>query len=176
MPRKPLTKEQFIERAYLAHGDLYSYEATNYHRTNQKVSVICRKEFHGEFFMTPNDHLKGKGCPRCRGSRGEHALQRFIIESGVEFIREYYLETGATSQRLDFFLPSRDIGIEIQGDHHYFSDNPWGTEFSDIVARDQRKRELCKSLGIKLISIPYLKSNTKKMLNAAERRLGDYLG
>lgn len=61
---KRLTKEGFIEKARGIHGDKYDYSKVNYVRSDQKVTIICPK--HGEFHQTPNKHLLGQGCPKCR--------------------------------------------------------------------------------------------------------------
>lgn len=59
----PFTTEVFIERARKIHGDKYDYSKVKYVRSCIKVSIGC--PIHGEFFQTPNIHLKGHGCKKC---------------------------------------------------------------------------------------------------------------
>lgn len=61
------TTPQFIEEARKAHGDKYDYSKSAYVNKDTKLTIICPE--HGEFSMTPRNHLKGEGCPQCRGTR-----------------------------------------------------------------------------------------------------------
>jgi len=45
------------------HGDIYDYSEVIYFNSKTKVNIICKK--HGIFEQTPDNHLKGKGCPIC---------------------------------------------------------------------------------------------------------------
>jgi rubrerythrin len=73
---KRLTTEQFIERAKKIHGDKYDYSKTDLGHRDEKhrVCIICPK--HGEFWQTPDNHLKGKGCKLCLGR--VHDTESFI--------------------------------------------------------------------------------------------------
>lgn len=62
-----LTTEEFVEKAKKIHGDKYDYSKTEYKGTKEKVCIICLE--HGEFWQTPSDHLRGKGCSICGGNR-----------------------------------------------------------------------------------------------------------
>ena len=59
-----LTTERFISKAREVHGDTYDYSKTDCIGNNKtKVCVICPD--HGEFWVTPNNHLKGSRWPKC---------------------------------------------------------------------------------------------------------------
>ena len=60
---KKLTTEEFIQKAKKIHGDKYDYSLVKYIGALINVKIICFK--HGEFNLTPNRHLLGKGCPKC---------------------------------------------------------------------------------------------------------------
>jgi len=53
----------FKEKSTLIHRDKYDYSLVAYIHTNTKVIIIC--PIHGEFQLTPNAHLQGRGCPKC---------------------------------------------------------------------------------------------------------------
>ena len=53
----------FIEKAKKIHGDKYDYSKVEYKGSKHKICIIC--PIHGEFWQTPNMHLRGNGCPRC---------------------------------------------------------------------------------------------------------------
>lgn len=60
---KYLDKDFFIEKARMIHGNKYDYSKVEYHGNKTPVCIICSE--HGEFFMKPNGHLLGHGCPKC---------------------------------------------------------------------------------------------------------------
>jgi hypothetical protein len=62
MPKK-LTKEEFIKKAKIKHGDMYDYKDVIYVNNRTKVTINCNK--HGIFTQTPSDHLRGKKCKKC---------------------------------------------------------------------------------------------------------------
>ena len=45
-------------------GNKYDYSKVEYVNNRTKVCIICSE--HGEFWQTPNSHLKGCGCSNCR--------------------------------------------------------------------------------------------------------------
>ena len=60
---KSLTKDEFISRAKLIHGDKYDYSESQYVNRRTKVCIKCSR--HGAFLLTPDRHLKGFGCQKC---------------------------------------------------------------------------------------------------------------
>ena len=57
--------EQFIRKAIFVHGEKkYDYSKVDYKQSQSKVIIVCPE--HGEFEQTPNNHLKGQGCPKCK--------------------------------------------------------------------------------------------------------------
>lgn len=61
------TQDDFICEANNIHNGKYDYSKVEYKGDKEKVCIICPK--HGEFWQTPYNHLKGKGCPDCYGNR-----------------------------------------------------------------------------------------------------------
>jgi len=64
---KAYTKDQFVARARVVHGDSYDYSKSVYVRHDQKVTITCPK--HGDFEQRPRDHLKKQGCRKCFADR-----------------------------------------------------------------------------------------------------------
>ncbi len=58
--------ESFIKRAVRVHGEKYSYEGVVYTGAMKKVTITCPE--HGDFEQAPNNHSRGKGCPKCADS------------------------------------------------------------------------------------------------------------
>ena len=58
-------------------------------------------------------------------------------------------------QRLDIYFPDLNIGVEYQGDQHFKPVEYYGGEegFKRTIARDMRKKYLCKRNGCILIEV-----------------------
>lgn len=74
---KRKTLEEFIADAIKKHGDKYDYSKVNYVNSKTHVIITCPK--HGDFKLTPNDHLCGCGCRRCYDERRKNILYGFGI-------------------------------------------------------------------------------------------------
>lgn len=85
------TTSEFVEMANKVHNNKYDYSKTKYIRMQDKVCIICKE--HGEFWQTPNVHLKGSGCPQCAiNSRVEiisSTTERFIKQAKIVFGDRY---------------------------------------------------------------------------------------
>lgn len=57
------TTEQFIEKAKNIYGDKYDYSKFIYTLARKKSILVCK--VHGDFEISPNNHLRGKQCPDC---------------------------------------------------------------------------------------------------------------
>jgi hypothetical protein len=63
MPSR-LTTKQFVQKAIEVHGSRYSYGKVAYSNSHDEVVIEC--PIHGPFSQTPNNHLNGNGCPKCK--------------------------------------------------------------------------------------------------------------
>lgn len=77
------TLEEFILEARTVHGNKYDYSRVLYYSSVQKVCIVCPD--HGEFWQTPNNHLKGNGCNKCA-----HVAQRSNAETFISKCRKIY--------------------------------------------------------------------------------------
>ena len=78
-----LDTKEFIKRAINIHKNKYDYSKVNYINSITKVCIICKK--HGEFWQTPNNHLRKRTCPKCankiRNINNIKSKENFIQES-----------------------------------------------------------------------------------------------
>lgn len=74
--------EEFINKANKVHDNKYDYSKTEYVNAKTKICIICPK--HGEFYQTPNNHLSGQGCPRCKFEK----LSKLYCSNKDEFIEK----------------------------------------------------------------------------------------
>ena len=75
---KRSNKDVFIAKCRELYGDLYDYSKVEYVHNKEKVCVICPK--HGEFWVTPNNHMRGSRCPACYGTP-KKTTEQFIEEA-----------------------------------------------------------------------------------------------
>ena len=73
---KKLTTEEFVTKARSVHGDKYGYTQVDYKSSAEKVRIVCPA--HGEFEQTPNNHLRGTGCPKCANLSKTLSTEDFI--------------------------------------------------------------------------------------------------
>lgn len=81
-----LTQEQVIEKFKTIHRDKYDYSKVEYKSKDIKVCIICPE--HGEFWQTPNNHWKGKGCYEC--SRKKMGNKKYNTETFIEKASELH--------------------------------------------------------------------------------------
>lgn len=71
------TKDIFVKKAKEKHG-FYTYEKVDYNNSAKKVIITC--PIHGEFKMSPRNHISGQKCPSCSGVK-KKTKKDFIKES-----------------------------------------------------------------------------------------------
>lgn len=162
------TKEEFIEDAQKVHGDKYDYSKVEYTNAKTKVCVICRE--HGEFWVTPDGHLRGRGCPICgQIHTSADKIAEWLKDNGIEFVREKMF-SWLNAQRLDFYLPEYNMAIEYQGEQHFKPVKYFGGEkrFLDRKERDNRKKVLCNKNGIDILYVSFYKDAPETIIKQKE--------
>lgn len=171
-----MDKETFIEISNLVHNNMYDYSLVDYKNEKTPVKIICKK--HGVFEQKPDKHMRGHGCPFCSMSRMEKDVIRILTEKGIEY--EYQKKFDFLGQlSLDFYIPFYKIGIECQGEQHYFpvdfagEGEEWAQKsFQQILERDKRKRKLCLENDIDVEYISY-EDNIEDKLGLILEKHGD---
>lgn len=149
---------KFIEKAIKIHGNLFGYKKVIYNGALNKVIITC--PIHGDFLQSPNDHLKGSGCPACSESKGEKYIANILKNKNIKFFREKTFEDcKGKSRRLffDFYIPDYDVLIEYDGQQHFepLDFFKGDKRFEEIKSYDQIKNEYAIKNNIKLIRIKY---------------------
>ena len=150
------TLNEFITESNIIHDNKYDYSKVEYKCNHKLVEIIC--PIHGSFWQRPKDHLKGQGCPHCKQSKIEKDVFNFLKNNNIIFESQYRYDKSNLKNSIDFFIPNIKIGIECQGEQHFkpvdFANNgnEWAKElFEKNVFRDERKKNICEDIGIKLI-------------------------
>lgn len=145
--------DDVINNFKLVHGEKYNYSRVEYKNNKTKVCIICPE--HGEFWQTPDNHMKGKGCPHCAQSKLESITREFLTENGIEFIEQKGFDwlRYKKPMRLDFYLPKYNTAIECQGIQHFEALKHFGgdkgLEYNAI--KDTKKASLCSENNVKLL-------------------------
>ena len=95
-------------------------------------------------------------------------MERRVCETlrnwGVEFVRQKNFEW-MKRMKLDFFIPSKNIGIECQGIQHFKPIEFFGGEkaFKHQVKKDLLKKKLCEEHDVKIEYINYDEEINKRL-------------
>lgn len=70
----------FLSKAKKVHGEQYDYSKVDYINSTTKVCITCPE--HGDFWQTPQSHIRGNKCPKCanksRGSKKRWTTDEFV--------------------------------------------------------------------------------------------------
>ena len=80
------TTEDFIKKARTIYRDRYDYSKVEYKGNKEKVCIVCPE--HGEFWMSPNNHLRGHQCPGCFGTP-KSTTQEFVKKARAIYGNKY---------------------------------------------------------------------------------------
>ena len=158
---KNKTTEEFIQKAKEIHGNKYDYSLVDYKNATSKIKIVCSK--HGIFEQTPYNHLSLHGCPYCKSSKGERKIINYLETNGYvlgkDYFREYRFKNckgKKLSLPFDFYIPSKNLLIEYQGEQHY-EITRWGGKQGLEVRKnnDWIKKNYCENNKINLLTISY---------------------
>ena len=164
---RAMGKELFIHKAKELFGEKFNYSKVKYINGQNNVCVICPE--HGDFEVTPNNHLSKKSaCPTCNESKLERELASMLDKQGIEYVRQKRFKW-LGRQSLDFYLPKLNMAIECQGAQHFipvdFGGKGEGSAnelFEKNKERDDKKLKKCLSNNIEMI---YVVDNEKYLKN-----------
>lgn len=146
-----------LKRFIKIHGDTYDYSKVKYVDMKSNIAIICKK--HGKFNQSPTNHLSGKGCPKCKNSKGENYITSFLKINSILFECEFkfYDCKNINCLPFDFYLPELNTCIEYDGEQHYIPKKRFGgvKGLNKIQKRDKIKTEYCKKNNIRLLRIRY---------------------
>jgi hypothetical protein len=149
---KHITTDEWINRASEIHQGRYDYSKVEYINNSTKVCIICPE--HGEFWQTPDKHLGGEGCPICNNSKMELSMKKTLDENSIKYEQQKQFDW-LGKQKLDFYLPEYNVGIECQGRQHFIEiphfDGKNGLRIR--IIRDITKNNLCNENGVKLFYV-----------------------
>lgn len=161
---------RFICKSIEIHGNIYDYSDVEYINSKIKVKIKCKK--HGVFLQRPQDHLKKRGCPKCRKSRGELQIEMLLKENNLKYKTQYSFPDLKNKSTLYFDFGVIDdynnllYLIEYNGEQHYKYRKQFSMsrkDFLEGLERDKLKIEYCLKNNIKLNIIRYDEDINEKM-------------
>lgn len=164
---------EFKTKVFELVGDEYDVLG-EYVRARDKIKVrhnICG----GEYYVTPDNFLRGKRCPQCKESVGESEVRDCLDFMSIKYIHQHSYDDCRNIRPLlfDFYLPDYNLLIEYDGEHHYEPVDFAGkgcTHADDKLEytkqNDSIKNQYCKDNDIQLLRIPYWDfDNIKEILD-----------
>ena len=134
--------ETVITRAQEVHGNKYEYDKGTYKNSKTTMKVVCPE--HGEFWVTPEAHIKGQECPECSKAkvrkarvRGSDLLVPKMIEKWGD--RFDFSHVSFERSRDKFTLTCKEHG-EFQTMYRDLMKSPAGCpECGNIIAAENRR-------------------------------------
>jgi Zn finger protein HypA/HybF involved in hydrogenase expression len=162
--RKSLSLEQLKDKINNLNTG-YEYDWNSYKGYyDSSFKIKCNK--HGWFNQQISNHLFGQKCPKCKSSKGELIIEKFLKENNIKYITQKKFDkciNPKTNYKLkfDFYLPDKNLCIEYDGQLHYKSVKYFGgdKELQNIIFKDNIKNKFCKDNNINLIRISYINFN-----------------
>lgn len=110
------TLEVFLDKVNKVFPD-YNYDKVEYTLSSNKIKVECKK--HGIFEITPNNLISGHGCPKCKTSKGELKILKYLEGNNINYIYQHKVNHKNKDFYIDFYIPTLNIAIEFNGKQHY---------------------------------------------------------
>jgi hypothetical protein len=159
------TKEKFIEKSLLIHGNVYDYSSVVYTNISKKVTIICKS--HGFFSQSPRHHLRGNGCPKCKSKSFSKMALKWLSSLNISNMRTALSPEGeftipGSLYKADGYCEDTNTIYEFHGD--YWHGNPKifdpnemnktvGKTFGELYENTLRKKEYILSLGFNYVEM-----------------------
>jgi hypothetical protein len=139
-----LTNDSFINKSNSIHEYKYDYSNINYENSKNKIKIMCKE--HGEFEQKPNDHISGKGCPKCgvKYNQMEDELKEYV--KSLDFEYDENTKKIIPPLELDIYIPNKNVAIELNGLY-------WHSEIYKDNNYHLNKTNECELKNIKLIHV-----------------------
>jgi len=128
---------EFIDRSRVVHGDKYGYAFSIYQHSQIKILIHCHE--HGMFEQIPYDHLRGRGCPDCGGSK-KKTTEEFIKRANLVHEHKYdYSRVNYVNKNSNVTIICREHGVfEQQPANHLHGQGCPGCK-GDRISTAKRK-------------------------------------
>lgn len=161
---KQITKDQFINRSKIIHGEKYDYSKMIFIDLYNNVEIIC--PHHGSFYTKPTIHMHFKSnCPECRTSKGEEQIGIWLNNQNKDYKFQYNVKINNSNHYFDFYIPKDNLIIEFNGEQHYKPVKFFGGDkgYTYLQERDKIKINYCIENNINILIISYSENLFQKL-------------
>jgi hypothetical protein len=119
--------EEFIDKSIELHGDKYDYSKVEYNRSNQKITIICKK--HGEYQQYPMVHIRGNGgCKECKKTSlsliNTKTTDKFINDALLIHGNKYdYSKVNYKNNKTQIIIICKEHGDFLQQPNNHLTGN-----------------------------------------------------
>lgn len=156
---------KFKQMSRIIHNNKYDYSLSIYIGTHKKMNIICPD--HGVWKQTPKNHLSGRGCFKCKESKGEKKITKLLKSNNIKHVSQKTFSGCVYKKplRFDFYIPEYNLCVEYNGRQHSTPIDFFGglNEFNKNIIRDNIKKQYCKNNDIKLLIINYDENIVEKL-------------
>ena len=145
-------------------GLLIAVKPTNQRASNGSVIWECLCDCGNTTYVPLGQLTRGHtlSCGCRHKSKWEMFINDLLIDLNIEFIPQKRFfdctnQKGSDMLPFDFYIPSYNLIIEYDGEHHFQPVKGWGGEekFKITQQNDYIKDNYCKSNNITLLRLPY---------------------
>ncbi len=143
---------------------------------NNKTDILWECGNGHQWMAKLNNIQNGTWCPYCSSYMSEEKC-RYIFEAltNCQFAKSKNIL--GKRYELDGYSVDLNVAFEYHGEQHYKTLQKYGMDSNDLTKRqtvDDEKALICKTLGIRLIVIPYTMANSnEKLINYIKNQLKD---
>ena len=172
------TKEIIEEKAKEVWGNDYSVlNSDNGKNSNgSKRILVCHNKCGFKYSVDLWKFLHGSGCPRCKESKGEYKVRKYLENHNFKYQEQYRIYYENSWLRFDFYLEenNKKYAIEYNGIQHYQKVEYFNGEKGFIQQQkcDDKKKRYCIENNIELIIIPYYNESLINSEKLAQRLSG----
>lgn len=138
--------------------------------SDKKILLKCPTCQHEDYYYISYVDRRGFNCKNCsvKTSYPEKFIKTFFTTHQVDFRSQYRVKYKDTSLIFDFYIPSHNLLVEVQGDQHYNINKFFHKKksFGSSIFRDLLKLEYSKIKGCKIVYIDARKSDFNYLMTS----------
>ena len=138
-------REYFINLAKQKHGTRYDYSLVDYKNCKSQVIIKCNK-CGNTFQQTPDKHLAGQGCPKCRLKSQSILFDKLRNVFNEDEILWEASPKWLDNQRFDIYFPKYNIAVEYDGKQHFVPVKQFGGNIGLAYTQQQDRLKEAKCL------------------------------
>ena len=144
------TTDPWMVKYLVNKEDAYNYTS----KSNKRIYVKCPICGNTKSSRLDNLYYKGFSCSKCSDgiSYPNKFMYNLLSQLNVDFLCEYSPEW-VDGKRYDFYIPSMNLIIEMDGAFHYIDNDMSGVTKEQSKCIDEYKDEAAKNNNLKIIRI-----------------------